>query len=58
LQEVGHQARTEASDLWDESLAELDDVYKGNWLGPAQHYFACHRAQKLFDQLWGCLLAD
>jgi hypothetical protein len=30
LQEVWQQARTEAPNLWDESLVELDDAYKGN----------------------------
>jgi hypothetical protein len=35
VQEVWQQARTEAPDLWDESLAKLDDGYKSNWLGPA-----------------------
>jgi hypothetical protein len=30
---------------------ELDDAYKGNWLGPAQHYFARHHARRNYDAL-------
>jgi hypothetical protein len=51
LQEVWLQARTKTPDLWDESLAPLDDAYNGNWLGPAQRDFARHRAQRDYDAL-------
>jgi hypothetical protein len=49
--DFGASSTAEAPDLWDASLAGLDDAYKAYWLDPAQHYFACHCAQSEYDAL-------